>query len=300
MSISAGIFNQIPAALRVPGVYIEFDDRLAGNSAFQGRLLVIGQRLDSGEREALELERVTNAEQAERYYGRGSMLAEMLRHSLNAQPYLETWALPLDDVEEGSGGVKSTGKIALAGSASAAGAMVLYLAGYRVRIGVAVGDDGDGIAQALVDAINADSRLPVTATVNATVASEVDLECRWAGETGDDIDIRFAALGEDRIAGVTPTITEMTGGASNPDLVDAIAALGPEQYNWIACPYTDTANLTALKDELDDRFGPMRQIGGRAFAAFRGTHGETGTFGGNHNSPHLTVCLLYTSDAADE
>ena len=101
MSISAGIFNQIPAALRVPGVYIEFDDRLAGNSAFQGRLLVIGQRLDSGEREALELERVTNAEQAERYYGRGSMLAEMLRHSLNAQPYLETWALPLDDVEEG-------------------------------------------------------------------------------------------------------------------------------------------------------------------------------------------------------
>jgi phage tail sheath gpL-like len=289
MSISAGIFNQIPAQLRVPGVYIEFDDRLAGNSAFQGRLLVMGQRLATGERDALELERITNTEQAERYYGRGSMLAEMLRHSLNAQPYLETWALPLDDVESGSGGVKSTGKIALAGSASAAGAMVLYLAGYRVRIGVAVADDGDAIAQALVDAINADTRLPVTATVNATVTSEVDLECRWAGETGDDIDIRFAALGEDRIAGVTPTITEMTGGASNPDLVDAIAALGPEQYNWIACPYTDTANLTALKDELDDRFGPMRQIGGRAFAAFRGTHGETGTFGGNHNSPHLTV-----------
>jgi len=289
MPISAGVFNDIPAQLRVPGVYIEFDDRLAGNSAFQGRLLVLGQRLADGERNALELDRVTSAEQAERYYGRGSMLAEMLRHSLAAQPYLETWALPLDEVDTASGGVASTGKIALAGSATTADAMVLYLAGYRVRIGVAVADDGEAIASALVAAINADTRLPVTAAVNDVAPSELDITCRWAGATGDDIDIRFSALGEDRISGVTPTVTAMAGGASNPDLVDAIAALGPEQYNWIACPYTDAANLTALKGELDDRFGPTRQIGGRAFAAFRGTHGETGTFGAGHNSPHLSV-----------
>lgn len=289
MPISAGVFNDIPAQLRVPGVYIEFDDRLAGNSAFQGRLLVLGQRLAGGERNALELDRVTNAEQAERYYGRGSMLAEMLRHSLAAQPYLETWALPLDEIDSVSGGVASSGKIAFAGAATAAGAMVLYLAGYRVRIGVAVSDNGQAIVSALVAAINADTRLPVTAAVNGITPTEMDITCRWTGATGDDIDIRFSALGEDRISGVTPTITAMSGGASNPDLVDAIAALGPEQYNWIACPYTDTANLTALTGELDDRWGPMRQIGGRAFGAFRGTHGETSTFGSGQNSPHLSV-----------
>ena len=43
MSVSSTVFNDIPAALRVPGWYIEFDNRLAGNAVFQGKLLVLGQ-----------------------------------------------------------------------------------------------------------------------------------------------------------------------------------------------------------------------------------------------------------------
>jgi phage tail sheath gpL-like len=35
----------------------------------------------------------------------------------------------------------------------------------------------------------------------------------------------------------------------------------------------------------------MRQIGGRAFAAYRGTHSEVATLGNGRNSPHLTVMV---------
>lgn len=286
MTINAGVFNSIPAQLRLPGTYIEFDSRLAGSSAFQGKLLMLGQRLSTGTKAALGLDRVTSGELADTYYGRGSMLAEMLRFALAAQPYLEMWVMALDDDDAG---VAATGKIAIAGPATASGTLNIYIAGYRVRVGITSGDTASAIATALVAAINAETRAPVTAAVNGSVNTEVDLTCRWDGETGNDIDIRANALGEAAVGGVTLTITAMASGAGNPDLADAIAALGPEQYNWIVCPYTDLANLAALKAELDDRWGPMRQIGGRAFSAYRGTHAATGTYGSNHNSPHLTV-----------
>jgi|GEM_PF-5798754 len=37
MAISSTVFNDIPAALRIPGWFIEFDNRLAGNAVFQGK-----------------------------------------------------------------------------------------------------------------------------------------------------------------------------------------------------------------------------------------------------------------------
>lgn len=286
MPITAGAFNEIPAALRLPGAYIEFDSRFAGNSAFQGKLLVFGQLLDAGEKDALSLDRVTSPEQAEQYYGRGSMLAEMLRFALDNQPYLETWAIGLADDPAAAA---ATGKIAVAGPAVATGTLALYIAGYRVRVGVTAADSAEDVAQSIVDAITADTRLPVTAAVNGTTASEVDLTSRWKGETGNDIDLRLSALGEGGVSGIALTITAMSGGSANPDLTDAIAVMGDDQWNWIACPYTDTANLDVLDDELADRFGPMRQVGGRAFCAFRGTHSETGTFGSGRNSPHVSV-----------
>jgi phage tail sheath gpL-like len=286
MPISAGVFNDIPAQLRLPGVYIEFDSRLAGSSAFQGKLLVLGQRLEAGERDALRLDRVTSAEQAELLYGRGSMLAEMLRASLAAEPYLETWAIALDD---DAAGVAASGSLTVSGTALRSGTLALYIAGYRVRVGVSAADTAGAIAQAIVDAVAADTRVPVTAAINGVTPETVDFSARWAGETGNDIDLRLSARGEDRVPGVAVAITAMAGGAANPDLTGAIAAFGTEQWNWIACPYTDSANIDALTAELDERWGPMRQIGGRAFAAYRGTHAETGTFGATLNSPHLTV-----------
>lgn len=286
MAITDGVYNDIPSALRIPGVFIEFDARLANSGVWQTRLLVLGQRAAAGEKDALSLDRVTSGDQADRYYGRGSMLAEMLRAVLEIDPYMEVIGLPLDDAASGA---QAKGSISVSGAASQAGTLALYIAGYRVRVGVTTGDTAETIAQALVDAIADNDRLPVTAAINGTTASQVDITCTWAGETGNDIHLVFGAKGEDGVPGVTFTVTQPTGGTGNPDLGDAIAVLGDEWYNYIACPWTDTANLDLLTPELERRFGPMVQMGSRAFAAFRGTHAETGTFGSALNSPHLSV-----------
>ncbi|KAB7624321.1 phage tail sheath subtilisin-like domain-containing protein [Alkalilimnicola sp. S0819] len=282
-------FNQIPSNLRVPLVYIEFDNSQAvsGTPAISHKILVLGQRLATGTVAEGVPVRITSYDQAEQYFGRGSMLAEMFRYGKQANRYTETWAIALD--EDGAGAA-ATGKIAFSGPATQSGTMYWYIGGKRVKVGVSSGDTADAMASALVAAINAEDTAPATAAVNGTTASEVDLTARWKGETGNDIDIRHSYYtGESLPAGVGATITAMANGSGNPDVATAITALGDEWYHTIVMPYTDAANLAALEIELADRWGPTRQIDGIAYAAHRGTHSDTGTFGDGRNGKHVSV-----------
>lgn len=95
--------------------------------------------------------------------------------------------------------------------------------------------------------------------------------------------------GEERTKGLVTTYVEPFGGSVNPDLLPAIAGMGEEWWNWISLPYTDTTSLDLIDAELASRYSAMRQCGGRAFAAARGTHSATATQGNARNSPHVSV-----------
>ncbi len=286
MAISSTIFNEIPAALRIPGWFIEFDNRLAGRAVFQGKLLVIGQKLATGSEAPGKLVRVTNDSQADEFFGRGSMLAEMLRSIKAVDRYMDTWVVPLEDAALA---VKAAGAIEITDGPVETRPLALYIAGYRVWVPMAAGDTPSVVATSIVTAINADDRVPVTAAVDAVTPSKVTLTCRWGGETGNDIDLRHSAKGESRPGGLTLTFTAFAGGAVNPDLDSVIAAMGSEWWNWLCLPYTDQTSLEAVEAELSSRYGPMRQIGGRAFAATRGNHSQTSTKGTSRNSPHVSI-----------
>jgi len=275
-------FNAIPAALRVPGVYVEFDNSLANNAAPNFKILVVGQRLAAGTVAEGVPTRVTSPAQAEEYFGRGSMLAEQLIALFAANQWMNITAIALD---EAAAGVVATGTITIAGTATSTGTLALYVAGKQVNVAVTATDDATAIAAAIAAAITADTTLPVTA---AAALGVVTLTARWKGETGNDIDVRTGYYGEQLPKGITCTIVDMASGTTNPDLDTAIAVMGDEWYNWIVCPFTDTANLVKLETELDSRWGPTRQIGARAFTAFRGNHADTVTHGDARNNPHVT------------
>jgi len=283
-------FNEIPAALRIPGTFVEFDNRLAGNAAINFKVLVIGQRLTTGTVAADIATRVNTGEQAEEYFGRGSMLAEQIKAIKNADKFMETYAIALDEA-----GAAAAGTITATGDATGAGTLAIYIAGAKVLVGVASGDTDDEIATAIAAAITADTTLPVNAVVNGVTTNQVDLTCKWKGETGNDLDLRMNYYDEKTPSGVVMSFGVMAGGTTNPDVTATIAALGDEWYNWIVMPFTDTANLVALETELDSRWGPMRQIGARAFSAFRGSHAATGTQGNSRNNPHVTCMGTNTS-----
>jgi len=285
-------FNNIPPNLRIPGVYIEFDNSLAGNSGVNYKVLVIGQRLAAGTVAEGVPTLVTSVDDAEKYWGRGSMIAEQIKALKNANQFMEVWGIALD---EDGGGAAAAGTITTTGAITENGSIQLYIAGQKVSVAVSNGDSQDAVTTAIIAAINANTTLPVTALVNGVNSNQVDLTCRWNGETGNDIDLRENYYGEQTPAGIAIAFGAMAAGATNPNISTAITAMADEWYNWVVMPYTDVANLALLETELDDRWGPMRQIGGRAFAAFSGTLGASSTFGNARNNPHVTCMAINTS-----
>ncbi|MBF0249964.1 MAG: phage tail sheath subtilisin-like domain-containing protein [Alphaproteobacteria bacterium] len=291
-------FDQIPIDLRVPGAYLEYNNTAAnrGLPGMPSRILVIGQRLAAGTQAAGAAVKVLDVAQAEALFGRGSMLHLMFRALKAANTWTESWAIALDD--DGAANAAG-GSVLFGGAVTGAGTVNLYIAGQRVRIGVASTDTPAAVATAAAAAINATTDLPVTAAVNGVTAEQVDITARNKGEAGNATDIRVNYnFGEVLPAGLTAAITAMSAGAANPDIATAIAAFGDTWYTDIAMPYTDAANLAALEGELENRAGPTVMMDGHAYAAATGTHATLTTLGNSRNSEHLSIMAASDSPSA--
>jgi phage tail sheath gpL-like len=279
-------FNQIPITLRTPGQFIEFDNTRAvqGLSVINHKILVIGQRVAAGTVAAAKPTRVLSAAQAEEFFGRGSLLHNMLAALKASNPYTECWAVALDD---NGAGVQATGTLTITGPATESGTLNIWIAGRRVQVAVTNGDNANTIAAAINTAVNAVTDLPVTSGV---VAAVVTLTARHKGEIGNYIDVRLNyVFGEKTPKGVAVAIVAMAGGTTNPDVQTAITAIGAEQYHTVIFPYTDATNLGKIENELATRFGPLVQKEGHAFSAASGTHAGLITLGSSRNSPHVTI-----------
>ncbi|MEF2145123.1 MAG: phage tail sheath subtilisin-like domain-containing protein [Desulfovibrionaceae bacterium] len=279
-------FLDIPLNLRTPGVYVEFDPSQAmqGLSVMNYRVLLVGQRTASGSVGALTFKRVTNAADPKTWFGAGSHLALMAAAFLENNSTTEVFAVALDD---DASAVAATGTLTLTGTATAAGVLAFYVGGQRVRVNAAVGDTAAAVATALAAAVTAAVNMPVTAAAESGVLT---LTAKNKGLCGNDIDLRVNyASDESTPAGLTAVVAAMSGGAANPDLAPLIAALGDDWYHFIAMPYRDSTSLMAVEDELDSRWGPLRQIEGHCITADSGDHSTLGTLGDSRNSPHLTI-----------
>lgn len=280
-------FDNIPSTLRVPWCYIEFDNSKAvqGDTDQPYKVLLVGQKLAAGTAPANTPVQITSEAQAKTLFGAGSMLSLIVNAFRKTDSFTETWALPLED---DAAGVKASGTVTIGGACTAAGTICLYIGGERLTIAAQANETAAEIAAAMALAINAKAELPVTAEASGAV---VTLTCKWKGLTGNEIDARTNYYaGEELPAGVTAAITAMSGGTANPDVEDGLAAIGDAvHYNIIVFPYTDGNNLQLLDEELDDRWGPLRQLEGLAFTSRRGTLSDLGTFGNGNNTQNLSV-----------
>lgn len=278
-------FNDIPLDIRTPGQYLEIDNSRAvsGLPMQQQRVLVVGQRLP-GTQVAVRAQRITTDGEAAQVWGRGSLIASTVEALRSVAPASDVWGVAIDPLQ---GAVPATGQITLSGSPQTAGTLNLYVHGLPVRVVVPAGQAVATIAAAVAAAINARPDLLVTAQANGAV---VDVTAKNAGETGNDIDLTVNYYqGEVTAAGLSVAVAPMTAGAGNPDVNDALAALGDEIYTTIISPFTDLPNIAVIEAELSERFGALSQRTGHLFIGLDGTHGGLSTFGSDRNSPHSTV-----------
>jgi phage tail sheath gpL-like len=225
--------GNIPDDIRVPLVWIDIDNSMAMSAApAQSRkILVLGQQVASASAEPLALNRITGDSMADDFYGRGSMLAEMLKIQRKGNSYTETWAMGLGDV---SAGATATASITVVGDATVAGTLAFLINGVSVQVGVTKGDSAETVAQSIITAITAKTATQVSATVDAVKATSVVLTVNWKGVTGNDCDMRLNYYsGEKTPAGISVTLTPFTGGSGTPDIQAVVAALGDDWYTDI-------------------------------------------------------------------
>jgi len=282
-------FNGIPSNLRVPLFYAEFDNSRANTGATvqEYKTLLIGNRLSSGTKSALTLQRVTSAEQAADYFGAGSVLADMAASFLGINKNNPLYCIGLAD--NGSG-VAATGSMTVGGAPTAAGTIALMVGGRHIEVGVATTDAPDDIAANVVAAINDDDLCVLSAAVDGSIAEKVNLTAKNKGTHGNEIEVTHSYFeGEALPAGVTLTAVTMASGATNPDVDSVWPVIGDEQFILMSTPWLDSASLLKVETELADRFGPLEANEGFALYGKRGTFGTLTTLGEGRNSQFTTI-----------
>lgn len=285
----------IPNDVRVPLVYIEIDNSqaLSGNIAQDQNVLLFGQMIESGTGAGTAapdtvVEIPVSESAIDALFGQGSMMALAAKRYRKANSYTRTFAIASGDIASGAA---AAGSFKFSGPAAVAGTISLLIAGQSVQVGVIAADTAANIATKTAAAINANKNLPVTAVVDGTDTAKVNITAKWKGLTGNSIDLRYNYYaGEQLPNGVTIVTVTMTGGSGAPDMAALIAAMPDEWYNHIMMPFNDSASLNTLRDELLTRWGPLKMSEAIAYTAFRGTYGETTTFGAARND-FLLSCM---------
>jgi phage tail sheath gpL-like len=217
------------------------------------------------------------------------------------------------DVVLSGGGEPATGSIDFGtDKPTEDGAIYLYIAGRLVTVPIAQKTATADIATAVAAAINGyfdandlgfkkrqRSFLGVSMPVSATVSNHtVTLTANHAGYVGNGIDIQLNYYGtsgqQETPAGMTITITAMSGGAVDPVTSGLDSLLGDTQYDFIVQPYTTTQALNDFQTMMSDstgRWSPMRKVYGHVFSAMSfGANGSNATtFGVTRNDRHMTI-----------
>lgn len=290
-------FAQIPRNWQLPLVSIEVDGSQAGTLTLIEPAILVGQKLSSGVADLDKPIAVASPAQAAFFFGAGSMLERMCATFFKNTPAALLWCLPQ---AEPSSGQAAAGSISYTASSVAAGTLPLYIAGRLISIAVSANMTAAALATAVVAAISADPYMVVSAAVDGSVASKVNLTCKWKGLTGNDIQISHAfggsLAGEVIPNGLTATVVAMSGGSGAPDQTASIANIGDEQYDYAGVPYTDTTSMGAWETEYGfsqgGRWGFLRETFGFILSAVRGTYSNLMTFGASGNSPVSTIMAV--------
>lgn len=266
--MTAGVITLLGDNDKDPGFFGEtvFGAGAVSVSDLPVRLLCVGlKRSSAGSMTAdVDIVRCYTEDEADTYAGAGGELARMAYAALRL-PNVELW---LAATANPSGSpVAATATITFAGTWTTTGTYICYVCGDRVEINLAATDTPTTSAAALVTAINAKSRMAVTA---ANVAGVVTLTAKSVGTRGNDFiayqDKRYvpsgmtvALAGGASVAGdgFTGDGLRFTGGTGTDDLTNLLDVMKPGRYHRIAFAQRDATNLGRIETYLDFKASPF-------------------------------------------
>ena len=281
-------FTQIPDVLLVPGQYQEIDNSLAGTTSEIKKALIIAYRSSAGTAPAGTPVRVLSDLKAAALFGYGSPAAILAKIFLTLNKIEECWVLPVNAPGAATPWQKT---YTVAVSTAQKGAAAITVNGQKIdAAAIDAGATPETVAAAIAARINSELWLPVEAEVGE--AGEFTVKSVVAGTGGNFNDVII----ESEAAGVTINAGAITLGTQVANIAPLLSKLGKSvRYNYFFSDFSEPENIAALGAELTDRYGAMRQIGGRAFVALSGEIGsvsEPGTVLAQAeavNNPHIVL-----------
>ena len=254
--------NKLPAILPI------------GNAA--QKVLVINQMLPAGTATPGVLYEAVQKNNIKTMFGEGSFLQNALTQIFDVFELSGSTILPQVDVialEDAGAGTASTATLTiteLGGATNEAtesgtinvivGSKKRYNAAIDVVIGQAITTGAGNISDAIADAINAFTELPVTAV---NVAGVITLTCRHKGTIGNEITVKLEGLiksGSDYVIGnvkFAPTL--FSGGATDPVVTNTLDVVGDNRYQTLTHP-EQYGTVFSVEDFLDNRFNVNNAI----------------------------------------
>lgn len=124
------------------------------------------------------------------------------------------------------------------------------------------------IIDKMVIAVNATPEIPVIAADGTTT---LDLTAKWGGASANDL---YVTVNGPTGIGYTWTITQPTGGATNPDVTDALSQFG-DVWETLVINCLEPADTTALAAYSSTNEGRWAALRRREYVAFTGDTNET-------------------------
>lgn len=276
-------FDTIPASIRKPGKYIEFNTKLAVRT-LPGNLqktVILAQKTAAGTQPANTPISVFSDAEAQVYFGVGSQAHLMVRAALKANPYLQLDVLPVDDA---GAGIAHTKTVTLSGPATGAGVLELDIGNDRALIAIAAADAANDIAAALKAQIDLQPDLPFTATVLTNV---VTLTAKNKGTQANDIAVSASVTA----AGVGAVVAAGTAGATDPTLATPLAAIFASSHNVLISAWNDATSLTAIRTHLDSVSGALEQRGAVCAFGWTGSLASGTSLAASVNSGRISGAL---------
>lgn len=281
----------VPSNIIIPFVGVDFETVAStGASVFPLQGLLIGQKITAGTGTAEVKYLVSSADEVATLGGRGSQI-----HQLAIAYFANNATVPCKIIMLADGaGTKSTQVVTLTGTATAAGEIALYFNGTRIAAAVSVGDGFAVVGAALAAAATAEADLSHTA---AYLSGDVTFTARNAGLAAGDVDCRLSFnAGETIPAGLTCVVGAFVAGATDPDVQDAIDAIGDEWFQIVAHAYSDATNIGKIQAYEATQFGVMVQRGAVWISPKRDTRANLITLGqttATYNSKHVCMPAWY-------
>jgi phage tail sheath gpL-like len=280
-------FDTLPASIRKPGKYFEFNTRLAVRtlpSNVQKVCIIAGKTMD-GQLPVNTPTEVYSDLEARLYAGPGSLGHLMCRAAIKAYPYIR---LTLVTVADAPAGLAATGSASFAGAATKSGVVTLRIGSEAYRTAVLRMQTAADTVAALITLINAGQLCPVRASADPEALHKLILTAKHKGLDGNLIPLSL----ENTTEGQTATLTAMSGGQTNPTLTDAFSSIFAAGHQLVIIPYTDAESLEEFRDHLDATGHALEQRGAVGVSALTGTLAAAVTKASSVNAGRITMCLL--------